>query len=80
MEIWRPAVHLQHMSFENLLIEVCIPHLHASFGTFCVQISQLFEGQGVFEECFEIHKYPFSKKKGDDFEIFRMFEDALGLY
>ena len=31
--------------FEKTLIEICSPHLYASFGTFCVQIGQLFEPQ-----------------------------------
>ena len=37
--------------FWKTLIEVCGPHLHASFGTFCFQIGQLFESQWVFQEC-----------------------------
>ena len=38
------------------LIEACSPHLYPSFGTFCVQIGQLFEAQRVFKisEEFEI--------------------------
>ena len=32
-------------SFEKILREVCSPHLYASFGTFCVQIGQLFAAQ-----------------------------------
>ena len=31
--------------FEKTLIEVGSPHLYASFGTFCVQIGQLFAAQ-----------------------------------
>ena len=31
------------------VIEVCSPHLCASFGTFCVQIGQLFAAQRVFK-------------------------------
>ena len=34
--------------------EVRSPYLHASFGTFYVQIGQLFEAQWVFEEYMKI--------------------------
>ena len=36
-------------SFEENLIEVCSPHLYASFATFCVQIGSLFVAQSVFK-------------------------------
>ena len=42
--------------FEKTLFEVGSSHLYDSFGTFCVQIGQLFEAQGDFKlsEEFEI--------------------------
>ena len=40
-----PAVHVQRNFFEKTLIEVGSSHIHASFGTFCFQIGQLFEAQ-----------------------------------
>ena len=36
---------VQQNIFEKTLIEIFIPHLYASFDTFCVQIGQLFEAQ-----------------------------------
>ena len=36
--------------FEKKLLEACSPHLYASFGTFCVQIVQLFAAQWVFQQ------------------------------
>ena len=35
---WQLTVHVQQNIFEKALIEVCSPHLYASFGTFCAQI------------------------------------------
>ena len=37
----QPTAHVQQNIFEKTLIEVCSPHLYASFRTFCVQIGQL---------------------------------------
>ena len=45
----QPTAHVQQNIFGKTLIEVCSPHLYASFGTFCVQIGQLFEAQWVFK-------------------------------
>ena len=50
---WQPTVHVQQNIFEKAVIEVCSPHLYASFGTFCVQVGQLFEAQRVFLSMFE---------------------------
>ena len=47
--LWQPTAHVQQTFFEKTPIEVCSPHLYASFGTFYVKISQLFELQWVFE-------------------------------
>ena len=38
-------IHVQQNIFEQTLIEVVILHLYASFGTFYLQIDQLFEAQ-----------------------------------
>ena len=40
---WQPTVYVPQNIFEKPLIEVGSLHIYASFGTFCVQISQLFE-------------------------------------
>ena len=45
----QPTAHLQQNIFGKTLIEVCSLHLYASFGTFCVQIGQLFAAQWVFK-------------------------------
>ena len=42
--------------FEKTFIEVGSSHLYASFVTFCVQIGQLFEAQGVYEKCMKDSK------------------------
>ena len=41
----QPTVRVQQNIFEKTLIEVGSPHIYASFGTFHVQIGQLFEAQ-----------------------------------
>ena len=48
---WRPIVHVKQIFFEKSLIEVevCSPHLYASFGMFCVQIGSLVAVQRVFK-------------------------------
>ena len=38
----QPTIHTQQNNFEKNRTEVCCQYLYASFGTFCVQISQLF--------------------------------------
>ena len=41
---------IQQNIFGITLTEVCSPHLYVSFGTFCVQIGQLFEALwSIFE-------------------------------
>ena len=40
---------VQQKKFEKQLLEVYSPYLYASFGTFCVQISQLVKAQWVFK-------------------------------
>ena len=45
----QPSAHVQQNIFGKTLIEVCSLHLYASFGTFCVQIGQLFAPQWVFK-------------------------------
>ena len=46
---WQPNIHVQQNIFEETLIEVgsSRTHLYASFGTFCLEIGQLFEAQWV---------------------------------
>ena len=39
----------KNIILKKSLIEVCSSHLHASFGTFCVQIGQFFEARWVFK-------------------------------
>ena len=46
---WQPTVHVQENIFEKTHIEVCNPHIYASFGFFCVQIGQSFTAQWVFK-------------------------------
>ena len=46
---WQANVHVEQNIFQKNLIEICSPHLYASFGTFCVQIGQLFAAKWVFK-------------------------------
>ena len=39
------SAHVQQNIFGKTLIKVCSSHIYASFGTFCVQIGQLFAPQ-----------------------------------
>ena len=48
--------------FEKTLTEVGSLHLYASFGTFYVQIGQLFEAQWVFEKCLKRSNRCFRRK------------------
>ena len=50
----QPTAHVQQNIFGKTLIEVCSLNLYASFGTFCVQMGQLFASQWVFEACLKI--------------------------
>ena len=50
---------MQQNIFGKISIEVCSPHLYASFGTFCVQIGQLFATHCVFEHLEEFQNRHF---------------------
>ena len=67
-------VRCNTLYFWKTLIEVGSSHIYASFGTFCVQIGQLFEVQRVFEKCMKTVKSLFSKENDVDFEFFRKFK------
>ena len=45
----QPTAHVQQNIFVKTLVEACSLHLYASFGTFCIQIGQLFAPQWVFK-------------------------------
>ena len=45
----QPIAHVQQIFFGKTLIEVGSSHLYASFGTFCIQIDQVFAPQWVFK-------------------------------
>ena len=59
--VWPPTVHEQQNISGKSLIEVGNTHLYASFGTFCVQIGQLFESQWDFKLRFLNQPYFASK-------------------
>ena len=61
--------------FYKTLIVICSPRLYVSFGTFIVQIGQLFEAQRVFEKCLEIDKslLSYRRKMSSISEFFRIF-------
>ena len=75
----QPIVRVQKNTLEQTLIEVGWLNLYASFGTFYVQIGQLFESQWAFEECLNIDKSLFSKEMSPISGFFRMFKDSLRL-
>ena len=76
---WQSTVHVVQNIIEKTLIEVGSSHTYASFGTFCVQIGQLFAAQWVFEKCMKTVKSLFSKENDVDFEFFRKFKVSLRL-
>ena len=56
---WKPTVYVQQNIFDKNPLEVCSPHLYASFGTFSAQIGQL-----VFEVCLKIDNLCYIVIKG----------------
>ena len=56
MNFCQPTNRVKQNIFEQTLIKDVSLSLYASFGTFCVQIGQLFESQWAFEECLNIDK------------------------
>ena len=67
--IYHPTNRVKQNISEQTLIKDVSLCLYASFGTFCVQIGQLFESQWAFEECLNIDKSSFSKEMYADFGI-----------
>ena len=63
--------------FEKTFIEVGSSHLYASFGTFFVQIGQLFKVQRVLEKCLKSVKSLFLKENVVDFKFLRKSEVSL---
>ena len=54
---------------KKTLIEVGSSHIYASFGTFFVQIGQLFRAKQVFDKCMKTVKSLFSKENDFDFDF-----------
>ena len=75
VRIWndfcQPNVHEQQISFKKTRIEDCIPHLYASFGTFCVQIGQLFAAQWDFKHSEEFRNRQHFHFNNSDLSIFK---------
>ena len=65
---WQPTVRVQQNIFEQSVLKFGSSHLYSSFGTFCVQIVQLFEAQWALEECLNMDKSSFSKENVSDSE------------
>ena len=63
--ICQPTVCVHQNIFEKTQIEIGSYHLHASFGTFSVEIDELLEAQWVFEHSkeFEIGEIFFQKRR-----------------
>ena len=78
-KVSQPTVHVRQNNFETALIEACSPDLYASFGTFCVQIGQLFEAQWVFEVCLKVDESMlcYRRKMSSISVFFRIFKDSL---
>ena len=79
LRMYWTTVHAKKNIFEKTLIEIDTSHLYASFGTFYVQIGQLFEAEWVFENCKKTVKSLFLKESDVDFEFFRKFKVSLCL-
>ena len=75
----QPTVRVRQNTFYQTLKEIGSLHLYASFGTFCIQIGQLFKSQWAFEDCLNIDKSLFSKEMSPISGFFRMFKDSLRL-
>ena len=77
----QPTAHVQLNISVKTLIEVCILHLYASFGTFCVKIGLLFVSQWVFyhSEEFQNRRHFPSKTANCPFSNIRYFKDSLCL-
>ena len=75
----QPTIRVQQNIFVKNLSEFGILHLYASFGTFCVEIGQLFEAQWVFEHSqeFETGNMFLQKQGFADFQAF--FKSSLWL-
>ena len=67
---WQPTVHVHQNIFEKTLIEVGSSRLYASFGSFCVQIGQLFEA----------HSAQWDFKLSEEFEIDVIFHRKQWFY
>ena len=78
--IFDSRTFMHHKIFKKTTyIEVGSSHIYASFGTFCVQIGQLFEAQCVFEKCMKTVKSLFSKESDVFFELLQKFKVSLRL-
>ena len=55
-DFWQPTAHVQQNIFVKTLIEVCSPHLYASFGTFYAIIGQLLEAHVLTKRIFKTEK------------------------
>ena len=64
---------------KKTLVEVCIPHLYASFGTFCVQIGQLFKTQCDFKLSEEFEIDLIFLRKQQFYHFHTSFTDSLCL-
>ena len=77
--LWQPYVHVQQNIFEKTLILVGSSHLYASFGTFYVQISQLFEAQWDFKLPEELEISNIFLRKQTFYHFPTFFKDSLCL-
>ena len=76
----QPTNRVKQNIFEQTLIKDVSLSLYASFGTFCIQIGQLFESKWAFEKCLNIDKSLFSKENVADLNNFlQMLKDSLRL-
>ena len=73
---WQPTIHAPQYIWKKTLTENGSSHSYASFGTFCVQIGQLFEAQADFKLLEEI-KIFLRKQWFCRFQTF--FKDSLCL-
>ena len=67
---WQPTAYVQQNIFEETIIEGCNPYLYASFGTFCVQIGQLFASQWVLKQSEEFRKWRHFPSMIADFQTY----------
>ena len=75
---WHPTTYVPQNIFEKTLLEVCIPHLYTSFGTFFVPTLVNYSRHSEFLKYVRKSTNRCDRRKMSSFsEFFIMFKDSL---